>query len=55
MKINDKEFYRFIEFTMKMQGTGLTHERIKQIIKDKTQALSVEEKEVRIKVLGFLE
>ena len=47
MKINDKEFYRFIEFTMKMQGTGLTHERIKQIIKDKTQALSVEEKEVR--------
>lgn len=23
MKINDKEFYRFIEFTMKMQGTGL--------------------------------
>ena len=47
MKINDKEFYRFIEFTMKMQETGLTHERIKQIIKDKTQALSVEEKEVR--------
>ena len=47
MKINDKEFYRLIEFTMKMQGTGLTHERIKQIIKDKTQALSVEEKEVR--------
>ena len=47
MKINDKEFYRFIVFTMKMQGTGLTHERIKQIIKDKTQALSVEEKEVR--------
>ena len=47
MKINDKEFYRFIEITMKMQGTGLTHERIKQIIKDKTQALSVEEKEVR--------
>lgn len=47
MKINDKEFYRIIEFTMKMQGTGLTHERIKQIIKDKTQALSVEEKEVR--------
>lgn len=47
MKINDKEFYRFIEFTMKMQGTGLIHERIKQIIKDKTQALSVEEKEVR--------
>ena len=32
---------------MKMQGTGLAHERIKQIIKDKTQALSVEEKEVR--------
>lgn len=47
MKINDKEFYRFIEFTMKMQETGLTHERIKQIIKDKTQALSVEEKKVR--------
>ena len=47
MEINDKEFYRFIEFTMKMKGTGLTHERIKQIIKDKTQALSVEEKEVR--------
>ncbi|MCB9498816.1 MAG: nucleotidyltransferase domain-containing protein [Bacillales bacterium] len=42
-RINIKLFYRFIEFTSKLLGTGLTHEKIKLLALDIDKAESLEE------------
>lgn len=46
-EINIKLYYRFIEFTSRLLGYGLPHERFKRIILDDFKAESIEEKEVK--------
>ena len=46
-EIDVKLYYRFVEFTSKLVGKGLNHERFKQIILDDYKAESKEEKEVK--------
>lgn len=46
-EIDIKLYYRFIEFTSRLIGYGLPHERFKRIILDDFKAESMEEKEVK--------
>ena len=46
-EINTKFYYRFIEFTSKMLGYDLTHERFKLICLDKYKAETIQELEVK--------
>lgn len=45
--INDKLFYRFIEFTIKLTGTDLTHETLKNISLDNHTAQTASELKVK--------
>lgn len=46
-EINVKQYYRFVEFTSRLVGYFLPHERFKRIILDDFKAESKEEKEVK--------
>lgn len=46
-EIDIKLYYRFVEFTSRLVGYGLPHERLKRIILDDFKAESIEEKEVK--------
>ena len=46
-EIDIKLYYRFVEFTSRLVGVGLPHERFKQITLDDFKAESNEEKEVK--------
>lgn len=45
--INDKLFYRFVEFTIKLTGTDLTHETLKNISLDNYTAQTASELKVK--------
>lgn len=46
-EIDIKQYYRFVEFTSRLVGYGLPHERFKRLILDDFKAESKEEKEVK--------
>lgn len=46
-EIDIKQYYRFVEFTSRLVGYGLPHERFKRLILDDFKAESREEKEVK--------